>query len=172
MTLTPYRQTYKSFYYSQIEPLHNIIPTFIQHQAYEIPIEPSDTIEPSTIAALPNPNLVQTFPNPRDLIIYLKILQTYLNYDDEDQEDDTVDDELIDISQHEALNRPTILVNQMEELDLEIAFGMKRKLEWSNDEFDILHKELKFLKLNTNYIEASPECQMEMAITLVQNLEQ
>lgn len=55
----------------------------------------------------------------------------------------------------------------MDEPNPVIAFGMKLRPKWSYDEVDILHKELEFLRLNRNYIEASPECQMKIVTTII-----
>jgi len=60
----------------------------------------------------------------------------------------------------------------MDELDLVIAFDMKRRPGWLYAKFDILKKELFFWKLNREYVAAPPECQLEMVNNLVRTLEQ
>jgi len=69
---------------------------------------------------------------------------------------------LVDIIEHEAPNRSTILVNWMDEPYPVIEFGLRRKIEWLYVEYDILHKELIFLKLKPNFIMTSPKCKLEM----------
>lgn len=86
-------------------------------------------------------------------------------------EENINEEDLIDISKDEAPQRPTILEYWMDEFDPAIAFHMKRRLGWSNEEFAILKKELNFLKLNREFEVASLECKIEMVNNLVKALE-
>lgn len=60
----------------------------------------------------------------------------------------------------------------MDELDLEIAFGMRWRPIWLDIEFDILKRELNFLNLNLEYKAIELECQIELLNNLVRTLEQ
>jgi len=59
----------------------------------------------------------------------------------------------------------------MDEPYPKIVFGMKRRPSWLDAKFDILNRELKFLKLDNEYKAAPLKCQMEFINNLVRTLE-
>lgn len=76
---------------------------------------------------------------------------------DDDEEDDIDEEELVEIIEHDALNRSTIPIIWMDDYEPMIEFRLRRRPKWSDAEYDILSKELSFLKLNPNYITTSLE---------------
>jgi len=58
----------------------------------------------------------------------------------------------------------------MDEPNLAIEFGMRRRSRLSHAKYAILKRELSFLKLNVDFKAASPKCKMKLVNNLVRAL--